>query len=446
MAKDNTTAKCPKCGTEINVSEILYHQVQEQLEKDFSAKLTQKEEDFQSKLNDYSDQIAQKDKDFQSKLKDIQAEKEKIALDREQISKEKESIQQEVDSAVKSQINAEKLKLEKSISAKYKEDTSEQIQDLKKALDEKSSQVKELGQTKTRIQQLEREKEELLDKVTLEKEIEFTEKLRDERQKIKKQVDESSFMHISELNKKLEDQKHLIEEMRRKAEQGSMQLQGEVQELAIEEILGSLFPFDNISPVGKGVKGADVVHIVRNKLGVDCGTILYESKRTKSFGGDWISKLKTDAVVAKADICIIVSEALPEGIETIGQKDGVWICSFNNFKGLAVVLRESLIKINEAYSSQTNKGEKMQMLYDYLISTEFRNQVGAIIEGFSELQMSYIKEKQAMEKIWKTREKQLDKVLLNTNHFIGSIQGIAGSSIPNLNQIGEPNNIFELVE
>jgi len=419
MDIDSNIINCPECGKEINVSDILYHQVQDKLSKDFEAK------------------NAQKDKDLQTKLKDLQTEKEQLA-------KDKEAIQQKVDSEVKTKLTAEKTKLEKSIRNDLKEETSEQIQSLTKELELKSGQVKELNKTKAEVEKLKREKDELRDTVVLEKEKEFSEKLKDEKIKIKKQVDEASTMKIKELEKQLEVQKELAEEMKRKAEQGSMQLQGEVQELAIEEILVSLFPFDLISEVGKGVKGADVIQTVRNKIGTDCGTILYESKRTKSFSNDWITKLKTDAVVTKADICIIVTEALPDGIDRIGQKDGVWICSFNDFKGLVLVLRESLIKINDAYSSQTNKGEKMQMLYDYLTSTEFRLQVGAIIEGFTDLQNGYIQEKRAMERIWKQREKQLEKVLLNTNHFIGSIKGIAGSSIPDLKQIGSADNILEL--
>lgn len=419
MDIDSNIINCPECGKEINVSDILYHQVQDKLSKDFEAK------------------NAQKDKDLQKKLKDLQTE-------REQLAKDKEAIQQKVDSEVKSKLTAEKTKLEKSIRNDLKEETSEQIQSLTKELELKSGQVKELNKTKAEVEKLKREKDELRDTVVLEKEKEFSEKLKDEKIKIKKQVDEASTMKIKELEKQLEVQKELAEEMKRKAEQGSMQLQGEVQELAIEEILANLFPFDLISEVGKGVKGADVIQTVRNKIGTDCGTILYESKRTKSFSNDWITKLKTDAVATKADICIIVTEALPDGIDRIGQKDGVWICSFNDFKGLVLVLRESLIKINDAYSSQTNKGEKMQMLYDYLTSTEFRLQVGAIIEGFTDLQNGYIQEKRAMERIWKQREKQLEKVLLNTNHFIGSIKGIAGSSIPDLKQIGSADNILEL--
>lgn len=419
MDIDSNKINCPKCGEEINVSDILYHQVQDKLAKDFEEK------------------NAKKDKELQKKLNDLKAEKEQLA-------KDKEAIQQQVDNAVKTKLTAEKTKLEKSIRENLKEETAEQIISLQKELEQKSGQVKELNKTKAEIEKLKREKDELRDVVAFEKEKEFSEKLKEEKIKIKNQVDDASTMKIKELEKQLEDQKNLAEEMKRKAEQGSMQLQGEVQELAIEEILSSFFPFDLISEVGKGVKGADVIQTVRNKVGADCGTILYESKRTKSFSNDWITKLKTDAVATKADICIIVTEALPDGIDRIGQKDGVWICSFNDFKGLVLVLRESLIKINEAYSSQTNKGEKMQMLYDYLTSTEFRLQVGAIIEGFTDLHNGYIQEKRAMERIWKQREKQLEKVLLNTNHFIGSIKGIAGSSIPDLKQIGSGDNILEL--
>jgi len=420
MEKENTI-NCPKCGAKINVSEILHHQVQEQLKEEFE------------------ERNAKKDKEFQRKLKSLEAEKD-------QLEKDKEAIQKQINEGVKSKLNSEKLKIEKSIREEVKEETSEQLSALQKELVQKSGQVKELNKTKAEVERLKREKNELRETVVLEKEKEFSEKLKEERTKIQKQTDESSALKIKELEKQLDDQKKLAEEMKRKAEQGSMQLQGEVQELALEEVLKSLFPTDLIEEVGKGVKGADVVQTVRNKIGVDCGIILYESKRTKSFSNDWINKLKTDAISAKADICVIVTETLPEGIERIGQKDGVWICSFNDIKGLVLVLRDGLVKVSEAYSSQTNKGEKMQMLYDYLTSNEFKLQVGAIIEGFTDLHDSYVQEKRAMERIWKQREKQLEKVLLNTNHFIGSIKGIAGSSIPELKQIGTSDNILELGE
>jgi len=464
-----STIKCPSCGIEINVSDILYHQVQEQLKKDFDRQLAIKEQSFKEK-------------------------QEEIDRTFSQLALEKEHLKQQVDSAVKVQLSTEKEKLEKAISLRLNDENSERLASLQKELLEKSGQVKELNQTKAEVERLKREKSELRETVVLEKEREFTEKLNIEKQKIQAQADvnlrelnqsklsiellkrekdemrdtvalekekefteklrseklriqtlaeESSALKIDELKKQLEDQKKLAEEMRRKAEQGSMQLQGEVQELAIEETLRLLFPFDLIAEVAKGVKGADAIHTVRNHIGIDCGTILYESKRTKAFSNEWINKLKADAVTAKADVCIIITEAMPDGLDKIGQRDGVWICSFNDFKGLVLVLRESLLKINDAYASQTNKGEKMQMLYDYLTSNEFRLQLGSIVEGFSDLQESYVQEKRAMERIWKQREKQLERVLLNTNHFIGSIKGIAGSSIPGLKEIGAADNLLD---
>jgi len=410
---------CPKCGESINVSELLFHQVQEQLSKEFEEKSAKKE----------------------NELKKIRLE---LLEEQERLALDKENIQQQIENQVKAKLSAEKSVLEKSIRTKIVEENADQIQSLQKELEEKSGQVKEFNKAKAEIERLKREKDELQTSISLQMEVEFSEKLIEEKLKFKKQAEEASTMKIKELEKQLDAQKILVDEMKRKVEQGSMQLQGEVQELAIEEILKSIFPFDEVAEVGKGIKGADVVHTVRNKIGIDCGKILYESKRTKSFSNDWITKLKSDAVATKADICIIVTEVLPDGMDRIGQKDGVWICSFNDFKGLVLVLRESLIKINDAYSSQTNKGEKMHMLYDYLTSTEFRLQIGAIIEGFTDLQNSYVQEKRAMERIWKQREKQLEKVLLNTNHFIGSIKGIAGSSIPDLKQIGETDNILEI--
>jgi hypothetical protein len=290
----------------------------------------------------------------------------------------------------------------------------------------------------------------------LEKKKELNEKLKIEKEKIEKhaqykfnkefektkeKIEATFLLKIKEKDKIIEDQKRLTEEMKRKQEQGSMQLQGEVQELAIEEILRSVFPFDEISEVPKGISGADVIQKVRSRFGQEVGKIVFESKRTKTVSNEWIQKLKSDAVLVKADICVLITEAMPEGIEKIGQKEGVWICSFNDFKGLVMVIRESLIKINEAFSSQINKGEKMQMLYDYLMSNEFLMQVGAIVDGFSELQKGYIQERNAMERIWKQREKQLEKVLLNTNHFIGSIQGIAGNSIT-IKQINEQDSLI----
>ena len=417
--ENDSTIKCPQCGTIINVSELLYHQVEDQLKRDFDAK------------------NAKKDLEIQNKLNEIKAAREQVDLD-------KENLQEQVEAAIKTKLTIEKGIIEKKIREQITTETSDEMSLLKEELGKKTNQVKELNKTRAEIEQLKREKDELQGKIEAEKEVEFSNKLKEEKAKIQRQVDESSNLKIRELENQLNVQIELAKEMKRKAEQGSMQLQGEIQELALEEALRNLFPLDIISEVGKGIKGADAVQHVRNKIGIECGTIIYESKRTKSFSNEWVNKLKKDAVAIKADISVIVTEAMPDGMDRIGQKDGVWICSFNDFRGLVLVLRESLIKINEAYETQSNKGEKMQMLYDYLTGNEFRLQIGAIIEGFTDLHNNYTQERRAMERIWKQREKQLEKVLLNTNHFIGSIKGIAGSSIPDLNQIGNRDNILEL--
>jgi hypothetical protein len=233
-------------------------------------------------------------------------------------------------------------------------------------------------------------------------------------------------LKLKEKDKQLEDQKGLIEEMRRKAEQGSMQLQGEAQELALEELLRVRFPFDEIGPVAKGAKGADCIQTVRNNFGQECGKIIYESKRTQTFSQDWVEKLKADMRSQGAVIAVIVTQAMPKDLDRFGDVNGVWVCTFSEVKALAHVLRDGLIRVFNAGKSQENRGDKMHLLYDYLTSTEFSEQWKAIREGFLSMKQSIQKERDMMERLWKAREKQLEKVLLNAAHVRGSIEGIAG--------------------
>jgi len=249
-------------------------------------------------------------------------------------------------------------------------------------------------------------------------------------------------MKLAEKEKQLEDQKKLAEEMKRKAEQGSMQLQGEVQELLLENILQNTFPFDKIVPVGKGVRGADCIQTICNPFGQDCGKIIYESKRTNNFSMDWIEKLKHDMRSLGADIAVIVTQTLPKDMERFGEKDGVYICTFEEVRSLATVLRLSILKTFQITKSQENKGDKMHMLYDYLTSTEFNEQWKAIREGFMSMRLSIQKERDAMEKLWKAREKQLEKVLLNAAHIKGSVEGIAGADAVNLNLLEDNNEML----
>jgi len=296
-----------------------------------------------------------------------------------------------------------------------------------------------------RQQQLEflKKEKELKDKEA-ELEISLQKKLQEEREKLAEGIRkleeqriaarETEFqLKLKEMEEKLEAQKKLAEEMKRKAEQGSMQTQGEVQELLLEEMLRTHFPYDDIQEVGKGVRGADCIQVVRNNFGQECGKIIYESKRTKDFANDWIDKLKADMRNQGADVAVIVTQAMPKDMSGFGEKEGVWICSFNEVKAVAFMLRDGIIKIAAAARSQENKGDKMHLLYDYLTSNEFAEQWKAIREGFMSMKLSIQKERDAMEKLWKAREKQLEKVLLNAAHIKGSVEGIAGQDSVDLN-------------
>lgn len=289
------------------------------------------------------------------------------------------------------------------------------------------------------LQELQKKELELLrDKSALEEkqknfEMELEKRFLEKRKEIEdstiKREQEIFDLKTKEYKLQMDQQQKLIEELKRKSEQGSMQLQGESQEILLEEILKENFPFDLIEEVGKGVEGADCIQTVRNNSGIICGKIIYESKRTKGWSNNWIEKLKNDKRNQAADAAILVTQAFPKGMEKFGEKEGIWVCNFNEVSSLAHALRSGIIKVFEAQKAQDGKSDKMQMLYDYLTGNEFRGQVEAIMEGFMAMKQGIMKERIQMEKIWKEREKQLEKVLLSTSGMYGSVKGIAGASI-----------------
>ena len=327
------------------------------------------------------------------------------------------------------QLREDRKALEEKLKAKLTEEQSEQFKALQKELNEKSEQVKELNRSKAEIERLKREKSELKEAAEAEAQKKLNETLLAEREKIRKSEEEKTELKFRELQKQLEDQKKLTEEMKRKQEQGSMQLQGEVQELAIEEWLATQFPLDSIDEVKKGARGADCIQVVNTRTRQNCGKIYYESKRTKDFHTSWIEKFKADMRERDADIGVLVTEVMPSGLNRMGMIDGVWVCTFEEFKGLSAVLRESIIQLSLAMATQENKGDKMGMLYDFLTSTTFRMQIEAIVEGFSQMKSDLDSEKRSMQRIWKQRERQIDKVITNTIDMYGSIKGIAGNAI-----------------
>lgn len=405
---NNIQIQCPKCDHEFNVEEAIAKRV----DAGYQEKIKQIETGYK--------------KEFKNKLNQLEKRER-------QLQKLEESTEAEIQKRLKEQEN----QLNKKLKAHFQADFEQQLEKLTNENREKAAELNTM-----RKRQLElKEKEEALIEQREGLELKLKEQLFEERQKIKKQLDEKLEERVSvkvqEKQILINQLKERIDEMKQKTDQGSMQVQGEAQELVIEELLRSKFPFDNVEEVGKGVRGADCIQSVQNRFGTSCGTIIYESKRTKKFSNTWLNKLKQDALNTNAKIPVIVSERLPEGIRSIGQKEGVWICNFENLPVLAAILRFAIIREFEAMDVQVNKGDKMHMLYDYLTGNEFKMQVNNILEGFKEMKVNLEKQKRSMQASWKRQEKELERVIESTIHMHSSVKGIAGSAVAALPTIEE---------
>ena len=409
----HTTINCPNCGTEINVNEILAHQLEVELKKKYSIEIQNEKQKFDSEL----------------------ALVEKAKQD---LAKQQSGLNEQIEKATRDRVQIERSKIESNLREQITSEQAGVVKSLQDELNQKSQQVKELNKSRAEIEQLKREKDELESNIKAKTAIVFNEQLRLEREKIQKQVNESSELKIKEKEEQLNILRNQLQIAQRKAEQGSMQLQGEIQELAIEEWLTEKFPFDSIEEIKKGQRGADCMQVVHTREIQNCGKIYYESKRTKDFSNQWIDKFKIDMQEKKADIGVLITEVYPKGMDRIGLVDGVWVCNYEEFKGLVAILREQIIKIHAAMRSHENKADKMGLLYGFLTGNEFRMQVEAIVEGFTQLKTDLDTEKRAMAKIWKQREKQIDKVTNNTLNMYGSIKGIAGSAIENIKMLELP--------
>ncbi|PHS56959.1 MAG: Caldesmon [Sulfurimonas sp.] len=416
----NTTIKCPNCNTNIDVNDILYHQLEDELKQKNIAE--------QKNLKD----------EVEAKRKEYKQAFDTLKIQEEAIKEQQEKFDEELKKATTSQLKVEKQKLQESIKKELEEEQSESIALLKKELDEKSNQVKELNKSKAEREKLKREKEEITSRVQAEAEIALTQRLQVEKQAIQKASDEQNELKLKQKEEQLKQLQEQLQIAQRKAEQGSMQLQGEVQELAIEEYLTDKYPFDVIQEIKKGARGADCIQVVHTREVQNCGKIYYESKRTKDFQKTWIEKFKADMRDKAVDVGVLVTEVLPSSMDRMGLVDGVWVCTFEEFKGLSSVLRDGVIKIHHAKKSEENKTDKMSLLYGYLTSTEFSMQIEAIVEGFTTMKTDLETEKRSMARIWKQRDKQIEKVLDNTIGMYGSIKGIAGNAIGNVKALELP--------
>ncbi len=418
--------KCPQCGYEFDVEKVLSADIENKLKLEF-----------QEKLND--------------SLSKVEIEKQQLLAD-QKLFEEKKRNQNEL---FAQKLQQEKAKIEEELNIELTKSIATDFENKFKILEQtnlqneaklKAARSKELEflQKEKQLKDKEEELEITLQQKLQEERSQFTEQIRLQEMQ-KNELKESEYnLKLRELEKQLDDQRKLAEEMKRKAEQGSMQLQGEVQEQALEELLRASFPFDIISEVAKGVRGADCIQTVRNANSQECGKIIYESKRTESFTAEWIDKLKADMLSQGADIAIIVTKTMPKDMNQFGEKNGVYICNFKEVKSLAVVLRNAILKISESRKSQENKGDKMVSLYNYLTSQEFVGNWNAMREGFRNLRGMLQKEREDFEKNWKKKEKQIELIIQNSLHISGSIEGIAGQDSIDMHL--ESDNVDNLLE
>ena len=466
---------CPSCSFEIDVNNTIYQKIHQELTKELDSKKQSLEDEkknfelekktqeekvnllVQDRLKDEKKQVQEKvkkeleEENFEKikSLKDELDEKSekikefhKVSSENERLKREKDELKDKIEAEAEKKFSQMIVQEKEKVKKELENENFEKMKNLKDELDEKSEKIKEFHKVSSENERLKREKDELKDKIEAESEKKLSQMITEEREKIKKSEEEKNNFKLLEKQKLIDQLNNQLNEAKKKAEQGSIQLQGEVQEIAIETWLKENFPLDTIESIKPGARGGDCIQIVHTSNKQNCGQIYFESKRTKEFGKEWIEKFKADIIERGADVGVLVTEVFPKGMNRMGLVNGIWVCSFEEFKVLCSPLRESIIKVSEAVTTQENKGEKMNMLYSFLTSNEFSMQVDAIIEGFTQLKTDLEKEKKAMQSIWNKREKQIEKVVLNTTHMYSSIKGIAGSDIGTAQSLELPSDGF----
>ncbi len=399
MSLNQQQIHCPNCNTQISIDAVLTQQIESKIKKEFEAAQHIKEQ-----------ALAEKEKALQTQAV--------------QLIENQKALEASVNTKVSEQVAAEKIRLHKEAQLEAAREQNAKTAMLEEELKNKDTKLLEAQKKEL---ELRREKIKLAD----EKQAFELEKIRQlEEAKIviaeeaSKRATEEQQNVIAQLRKQLTDATKAKDDLARKLEQGSQQLQGEVLELALEEILKAEFPFDEIIPVPKGVTGADIVQKVFDRTGRLCGQIIWESKQTKAWSEGWISKLKDDQRTIKADVAVIISAVLPENVKGFAFRDGVWICDIKLSLALAASLRINLESLTREKAMSVGKNEKMEFLYTYLTGVEFKQRVEAIVEAFNSMEEGLRKERIAYERIWAEREKQIKKVIANTVGMYGDLSGL----------------------
>jgi hypothetical protein len=380
---------CPKCGEEIILSEALTHQLEEKIGVQIRAETIERYE------NKYK--------------KDVEELQTKMTIEKERLRTQ-----------IQEKVSFELL------------DLQEQLKEKNIALGEKQKQELELRKKQRELEEKQKNLElEIVKKVEVEtKKIET---------RVTEQINQANYLRELEKDKQLSDLKKQIDELKRKAEQGSQQTQGEVAELGLEELLKERFPDDEFEPVSKGVKGGDLIQKVVSKAGKYCGTILWESKNTKNWSDKWLPKLRDDQRSIKADIAILATSVLPDGVTHFSHVENIWVCDFAYTVDLVSALRTGIIDVTYAKLSAIGKDEKIEVLYGYLSGTEFKQRIEGLVESFISLRENLDQEKRAMEQIWAKREKQIYRAVNQVAGMYGDMKGIIGAALPKVDRLELPS-------
>jgi hypothetical protein len=408
MTDTTTIINCPHCGREIALDEALSQRIRQRLQGEIDAELAER----RAALAQAEKRVAEEKRNVEERLKGIEAQ-------------------------VADRLAGERARLAAEVRREIEEKSALDVAALKEQLDESKKKIAVFREEELRLRKEKADLEEAKEALKLQVARQIDEERKVIQSDAEKRLLEQYRLREAEKDKVIEDLKRKAEDLQRKAEAGSQQLQGEVAELSLEEVLAASFPMDSIEEVAKGVRGADVIQRVCGPAGRDCGTLIWESKRTKAWSDGWLDKLKEDQREVKAEMAILVSSVLPRGVRGFERVEGVWVCEHALATCLAHALRAGLIEVAAAKLSVMGKNEKMEMLYEYLSGPAFRQQIEAMVEAFTTMQQDLKKEKTAMEKIWAKREKQIERVVRNVTRMYGGMEGIIGRSMPEI-------DLFEL--
>jgi hypothetical protein len=405
------TITCPKCKAEIRLTESLAAPLIEATRLQFEEKIAEKDQE-----------IAAREQSLHAKEKQVQDEKRSLE------NTVAEQVATQLANERSQLIEVERHKAE-AASALELQNKERELAELQETLNARSEKLAEAQKAQAELLKKQRELDDAKRELELTVEKRVQDSLTEVRTQAKKEAEDGERLKVAERDQKIASMQRTIEELQRKAEQGSQQTQGEVQELAIENTLRAKFPYDTIEPVPKGEFGGDTIQRVVSSAGVVAGTILWESKRTKNWSNGWLAKLRDDQRAAKAEISVLISQALPDGVETFELIDGVWVAHPRVITPIAMMLRNTLIEVNNARLTNEGQQTKAEMVYQYLTGPRFRQRVEAIVEAFSSMQDDLDKERKVITKQWAKRQEQIERVMGSTVGMYGDLQGIAGKSI-----------------